>query len=434
MNDENARGIGRFQTTRWSLIARSRDTDPELRRKALGELFQRYCPALRAHLLLRQRINPDRAEDLLQGFFSEKILEGDLLAQVDPARGRFRSLLVRALDNYAVDQARRDLARKQAPGQEVSLESDEVAAEQTISSDVFDVAWAREVIAESVRRMEAECRQRNRTRIWEVFEQRILVPTFSHALPPRYDELVRRFGFASPEQASNALMTAKRQFKRTLESVVAEYTEREEEIEDEIRELRQTLSVAGPLDLPVAYGRSSGTDAQTAESLAAIDETGPQDLAAMLEVRDERDSLWDPEELGHLLRHQLSQPLDAFLKNIDGIPSPTLAPQLSTEDAPLVTLSDLFRHPKPPLELLQAVKRVARSSVKVEVTAVPVDISSVLYFAAIAAALVHHGTRITKSGDDVLRYGLQVMLERAWLDDDTRRLLRDAIGGESVWE
>ncbi len=87
----------------------------------------------------------------------------------------------------------------------------------------------------------------------------------------------------------------------------------------------------------------------------------------------------------------------------------------------------MLRHPQPPLKLLEAAKRLARDNAKSEHRAVPAEISTVLYLASIAAALLRHNQRITKSGDDVLRYGLELMLQRPWLDDMTRDLLQQVL-------
>jgi hypothetical protein len=54
---------------------------------------------------------------------------------------------------------------------------------------------------------------------------------------------VMRHKLESPMQASNILMTGKRNFERTLRSVIAEYAN-EDEIEIEIVELRQILARA----------------------------------------------------------------------------------------------------------------------------------------------------------------------------------------------
>src|SRR5687767_9577992 len=96
---------GRFPTTQWSLVARAGAAGEAARREALGVLLERYRPALRAHLLSR-RIRPERADDLVQGFITDKLIEKDLLARADKSRGRLRHFLQAALENYAANQLR----------------------------------------------------------------------------------------------------------------------------------------------------------------------------------------------------------------------------------------------------------------------------------------------------------------------------------------
>jgi len=96
-----------------------------------------------------------------------------------------------------------------------------------------------------LQRTQTECEATGRTNFWGLFEVRVVGPLLRGEPPPAYDELVARFGFQSPLQASNALTTAKRIFTRALHAVVAEYAESEEAVEEELRELRAILSHAG---------------------------------------------------------------------------------------------------------------------------------------------------------------------------------------------
>ena len=77
-----------FPSTRWSLVARAGQIDPESRREALGELLGRYLPALRAHLIHHKRLAPEKADDLVQEFITSKILEKDLIARADQPHDR----------------------------------------------------------------------------------------------------------------------------------------------------------------------------------------------------------------------------------------------------------------------------------------------------------------------------------------------------------
>jgi hypothetical protein len=58
----------RFPTTHWSLVDLARAGRGTLQRNALDQLLTRYWPALKAHLVVKKRIDPDEAEDLVQGF------------------------------------------------------------------------------------------------------------------------------------------------------------------------------------------------------------------------------------------------------------------------------------------------------------------------------------------------------------------------------
>ena len=88
--------------------------------------------------------------------------------------------------------------------------------------------WARTVLAETVRRMEADCRnpagdQPRRSYIWEMFRIRLLAPIFDDVAPVPYEQLIERFGLRSPTDASNMLLSAKRIFKMHLNNVIKEY-------------------------------------------------------------------------------------------------------------------------------------------------------------------------------------------------------------------
>ncbi|MBC8105708.1 MAG: sigma-70 family RNA polymerase sigma factor [Anaerolineae bacterium] len=228
---------GAFQTTRWTLVARAGGLSVTQRGPALSELLRCYLPAMRSHLVRRQRIAPERADDLLQGFIVRKILEYDLIARADQARGKFRTLLLTSLDNFV----RNELGR---PARESGQELPEALPDDGLEPGAdFDVPWAQALLGQAIERMRAECEREGRTDVWGVFDARILGPTLRDEPTMEYAQLVERFGLKSPAQASNVLITAKRMFERTLRSVVAEYAD-ESAIDEEINDLRIVLSRA----------------------------------------------------------------------------------------------------------------------------------------------------------------------------------------------
>lgn len=202
------------QSTQWSLIDRAGDARSTIRRPAVEELVRRYVPALRAHLLFRMKLDPSTADDVLQGFLADRLLAGRLTANASADKGRFRSLLVRALENYTIDVLRRKR-------REDSVESNASAIEGRVGvepcrADIFDTAWARQVLVLSLREMRRECEVQLCESRWRLFERRVLRPLLEHESPPTYEVLAQEFQFKTPQQASNALVSGKRHFQRVL--------------------------------------------------------------------------------------------------------------------------------------------------------------------------------------------------------------------------
>ena len=240
---------GRFGQTDWSLVGRAGRGGPEGRRQALELLLPRYLPALRAHLMHRRRLSPDAADDLLQEFVASKILEKDLIAHARRNAGKFRTFMLTALDRFALNRLRDEHAKKRSPehGRVVAMgEHVEQLACEEQPAEAFHAAWAHRVISEALGRMQVQCERSGRADLWAVFECRVVGPLLGGTEPVDYGELVRRFGFRSPSQAANVLITAKRMYARTLRDVLAEYARDDEEIEAEIDDLREILSRCGP--------------------------------------------------------------------------------------------------------------------------------------------------------------------------------------------
>ena len=232
-----------FPATQWSLVARLGMEDEEHRRKTLNHLLTRYLPAMRAHLLYHKGMHPENADDLLQDFVAKKILEKNLLGQADHERGRFRTFLLTALDRFQLNRLRDEQASKRSPGtRQVSIDADNGNEAWVEHTAVFDVFWARQVIDDALRRMCSMCETSGRPDLWQIFRLRVAAPILEAAEPIDYGELVQKFGFASPSQASNALITAKRMYARALREVISEYACDEAGIDTELMELHQALA------------------------------------------------------------------------------------------------------------------------------------------------------------------------------------------------
>ncbi len=248
MSGEGAGKGASLPSTHWSSVSDAAGEASDGERQALNRLLIRYLPALKSHLVSCMKIAPDAAEDLLQGFMSDKVLERNLFAKADRARGKFRTFLLQALRHYAISAIRRERAKKRTPDRAFSLDAEEAwepASAEGDASAAFDVAWAREVLTAALERMKCECAASGRSDMWGVFEARVLAPALGDTPAMSYEELVTRFQFQSPVQAANVLVTAKRAFLRALRSVVKEYIRDAGLVDAEIRELKGILSSVG---------------------------------------------------------------------------------------------------------------------------------------------------------------------------------------------
>jgi RNA polymerase sigma-70 factor (ECF subfamily) len=219
MAKEPGEGGVHFPTTHWTEVAALARALAAGNRKALGPLIQRYEGPLRAYLTRERRLDADRADDLLQGFFLARVLTGDLLARADQHRGRFRTLVLAALNNFVASERRYQVAAKRSPGHAVLAgvrDLEEKLPDPDSPSQIFEAAWARQVFGEVLERVRERCRQDGREDLAGVLECRLLAER-----PASYDELVRRFGYQTPGQASNAVRTARALYARTLREVLA---------------------------------------------------------------------------------------------------------------------------------------------------------------------------------------------------------------------
>jgi len=237
------REMAPFHTTHWSLVDRAGHADPLRKRKALTELLRRYLPALKSHLMFRKRLDEHRAEDLLQSFLYSKVLEEDLISRAQRERGRFRTFLLTALDRFLISEIRKDSARKRSADSAASLDAELPVAGSTAGPDEqFELTWARQVLAEALKRMELECNLAGRMDVWGVFQGRIMGPLLGQEAAVALEELAARHLLDSTAQVSNLLVTAKRTFARSLRSVVGEYEMEEQQIEEEMADLRRIFA------------------------------------------------------------------------------------------------------------------------------------------------------------------------------------------------
>lgn len=235
-----------WPSTHWSQLAKASSEDDSTKLEALNQVVGRYQNALLAHLLFKFKMTECAAKDILQSFLLDRVLARDLFASARPDRGRFRNFLLRSLDNYALNVLRADSAAHRRPSGGFAAIEDlpgwDPVAPGDHPSAAFEMAWAVQVMEQARDAMRSECERSGRNDVWEVFSGRILGPLLhGHELLP-YDQIVSRFGYRDPDQASNILVTGKRMFLRILREVVGAYVAGPEDVEAEMADLAAVLS------------------------------------------------------------------------------------------------------------------------------------------------------------------------------------------------
>ena len=222
-------GTSQFQTTEWTQLRES-----DLSSTVMGELYLKYRkPVYR--FLLRRGFSKDSARDLVQSFFTEKVLGQRLFHKADQRKGRFRSFLLRAVSNYAIDQKRKEK-------RSLSLEEDqEVPTTKGDPLHEFNRVWADEALKEALRELEDECCTHGKQVYWEVFSQWLL----EHQLTEEKQslaEIADQLGLKKISQAYSIIAHTKTRFQRILRRRLQRHVRSEHDIDQEVLELLRAFS------------------------------------------------------------------------------------------------------------------------------------------------------------------------------------------------
>ncbi|PYL50741.1 MAG: RNA polymerase subunit sigma-24, partial [Verrucomicrobia bacterium] len=236
-NTSNRQFQDQFLTTRWSIVLSCADsgTDEKKAQAALAELCKIYWRPVFAFI--------SDAQDLTQDFFA-KVLKGRLLQGADRNRGRFRSLLLTALQRFLRDEVDKRHARKrggdlrfvswddwmtEAPSH---LSIPELESDKWSPERVFDVRWAATVVERALRRLGDECEKRGRRRVFDVLSSCLA----AERQDVSYATLARILGLR--ETAVKPLVHRMRdRYRALLREEVAQTVGGANEIDDELRYL-----------------------------------------------------------------------------------------------------------------------------------------------------------------------------------------------------
>jgi len=240
-----------FVTTRWSLVlsAAKSGSGEGNAQDALAELCQTYWRPIFS-FVCRRGYSPQDAQDLTQDFFV-MILEHNWLEHADPNRGRFRSLLLKSLQNFLINAAEKAHARKRG-GAVKFVSWDEWMSEapspipisaQALDSlppeRLFDLRWAVTVVEHALRRLREECEGKGKLRLFHALSGYITAERDEVS----YSKLSTTLG-VSETAVKKQLRSMRLRYRSLLRDEVAQTVTDPAEVEDEIRHLCAALAAA----------------------------------------------------------------------------------------------------------------------------------------------------------------------------------------------
>lgn len=230
---ERGYAVSGFATTRWSVILQARQ--PETARGALETICSAYRGPVLTYLH-RQGFAKADAEDLTQEFFAG-LLERRWDTRAEPARGRFRSFLLTALQHFVIDTRAKADALKRGGGQRrVVAEGavDLIAAPESESPEqAFDRAWARTVLERCHARLEAEARLAGKQALYERLRVYIAEPSESADYRRLGEELGMR-----PNTIAVSVHRLRARLRELVREELTETIQTEADLHAELHDLR----------------------------------------------------------------------------------------------------------------------------------------------------------------------------------------------------
>jgi RNA polymerase sigma-70 factor (ECF subfamily) len=234
----------RFPTTQWSRVITAASRGTTDAREALSNLCQAYWYPIYAYVRHRGR-TPEQAQDATQDFFAY-ILEHDLIAMADPARGRFRTFLLTVCSRHLAAQRSRQNAAKRGGGRS-PLPLDPFDAERRYENEpadeltperIFERTWALTLLGRVVERLRREYDDAGRSDRF----QELLATLTRDPSSNSYAEIALRLG-TTEGNVRVAIHRLRRRYGVVLREEIAATVRDVAEIEDEIRALFAALKV-----------------------------------------------------------------------------------------------------------------------------------------------------------------------------------------------
>jgi RNA polymerase sigma-70 factor (ECF subfamily) len=226
-----------FPKTRWTIVARSGDTDETTRQTALGELCELYWPPVYA--FVRSKGNsPQDAEDIVQGFFA-RLLERNDFSRADPSKGKMRWFLLASVKNHMANEVRNATCQKRG-GETAPLSIDLHDAEERclvpepadhLAPDkIFQRQWVITLLDHVLQKLEKRYSDDGKAELFNALKPTLTPGT---RIPP-HAETANRLGM-NEDALRVAVHRLRQRYARELRNTIADTLGPGEDPEEEIR-------------------------------------------------------------------------------------------------------------------------------------------------------------------------------------------------------
>ena len=231
-----------FDTTRWSVIAAAKGSDPDAARAALSTLCEAYWYPLYA-FIRRWGADPDTARDLTQEFLVS-LLERRDIEQVRPERGRFRAFLLASVKHFLMNEAARNRAAKRGGGiAPIPLAFDEAEgryqfepADEVTPETLYERRWALTVLERVIAAVQTKWQQSGRGSEFDTLKASLL----GEGPPGGYAVAARQLGMTEGA-VKTAVHRLRRTFRTELRAAIGETVSDPADVEEELNYLERAL-------------------------------------------------------------------------------------------------------------------------------------------------------------------------------------------------
>jgi DNA-directed RNA polymerase specialized sigma24 family protein len=235
----SARAPSAFATTHWSVVVRAAEVGTTEGEAALEELCRTYWRPLYG-FARRRGLSPADAEDATQGFLADLLARG-AVARADASRGRFRTFLLCAFENYQSHERERAQAARRGGGRRVlSLDAIQAAegcflhepASDDTPERLYDRKWAMSLIESALGAVQHEYAALGKGAIFDELKSAL----WGGRGEPAYAGAASRLAM-SEGALRVALHRLRNRFGEQLRAEVAKTVVDSAEIDDEVRHL-----------------------------------------------------------------------------------------------------------------------------------------------------------------------------------------------------